>query len=91
MEVVAMIRIKTSEARNVFDLIDETTRRSVWNTGRAKRCRNKFMEDNNLTEGELQDLVVLARRHANKNGTEISIEARKYILLTALANFCYTL
>ena len=86
-----MVKIKTSEARNVFDLIDETTRRSVWKTGRAKRGLAKFMEDNNLTETEVYDLITLARRHANKNGTEINIEARKYILLKALANFCYTL
>ena len=74
---------------NIFNLIKETTCRSVWKTGRAKRVIKNFRKRHNMTEEEFGDIVISAKRHAYRSMVEVSAE--EYILFKELADLCYLL
>ena len=89
MEVV--VRLKDEEVLKLpYQLISETTHRSVWNTGR--RIRKMDSEFTKEERREIATIIQMSRRWASSGAPqEVIMSSTTAMLWKRLANFCYGL
>ena len=85
------IRLKEVDVHKLhYQLIAETTNRSVWNTGR--RTRKMEMEFTKEERKDVETIIQMSRRWASCGvPKEVCMDTKMLILWKRLVNFCYEL